>query len=117
MTWWNKTNTDSTFTRRTVQLNCSATDITYQPFYFYELPCPEYDLYGYDRCEHDNPSFMFDTGQLLDDLPTDAVQLIYCNYWVQLFFGESVSFSSFTWDNAYYHYWYSTDNDAFTSVG
>lgn len=113
---WNKTGINGSYVRRYVQLNCTSSNISYTPFYLYNA---SYNSLGKnDRLHHDQgQGDVRDTGYMLDDIPSNIVSERYCACWVAYWFDESVSFSSYTIDNIYYHTWQASSNGECKRIG
>ncbi|EMR73342.1 protein of unknown function (DUF2341) [Thermoplasmatales archaeon SCGC AB-539-N05] len=108
-TWWNKTGPSGSRIRRYVQLNCTPTsDFIYSVFYPYWFSGSA----DRDRLHHDQAdmSGTKDTSLLLFTTPTDTVVEINCGDVVFFWPDESICAESFTLQNIYYHYWFSSND-------
>jgi len=119
--WWNKTGTGGTYTRRYIQLNCSITNITYMPLYFYIVD--ETTVVG-DRNKMDRLRFdqaidgsNSDTGMLKDDTPSSTVEFVYCTNLVSYWFNDYLCVKPLNITNIYYHFWWSDDREVLTNIG
>lgn len=110
--WWNKTGLGGDYTRRYIQLNCTNQNITYNPYYFYDIGYSSTDINKKDRLNHDQGAdgSIYDTGCLLDDIPSNAVSFAHCGFFIGYWFDNSTCIEPFTLDNIYYHFWWSTDD-------
>lgn len=111
VTWWNKTGIGGGWTRRYVQLNCTPQSIEYTPFYCYDAAYP--GIFKLDRLHHDQgqDGSIYDTGYLLDDVPTGTVSLRKCDSFTGYWFDESVCIQDMTLDNFYVHTWWASDTN------
>jgi len=116
---WEKTGLGGNLTRRYVTLGCTPTDISYKPYYFYDVSYTNSDRVTHDRLHHDQGTdgSTHDTGYLLSDIPTDIVQNRWCECFVAYWFDENTCIDFFQLENIYYHFWYSTNNADLEQVG
>lgn len=118
---WTKTGLGNGPTvRRYVHLNCTQVDITYTPLYLYRST----EAYsGSDATKNDRYRFdqqtqptRYASGMLRDDLPSDAMQIIYSQHINLLWYEEGTSIVPFILENIYYHMWWSSLNDEIGST-
>ena len=124
ITWWNKTGLDGSITRRSVQLNCTTlVNISYTPFYFYNLTgYIDGASGGQDRFIHDQGmSHYVDheylVGQIADIEPTDAVSERHDSVEVNFWYNGTGNIQPLLLDNIYYHFWWSAFMDDLDVVG
>ena len=108
---WNKTGTTGIY-RRYIQLNCTKTNISYTPYYFY-TPSDMIAGNKKDVLHHDQGTngTIYDTGYLLNYTLTDTMHIRNCSLYAGYWFDESICIEPLTLDNIYYHIWWSDTDD------
>ncbi|MFW6120657.1 MAG: hypothetical protein ACOC80_07120, partial [Petrotogales bacterium] len=118
--WWNKTGIGGIHTRRYVNFGSRIVNISYTPYYFYKN-----NIYGSaDQNKEDRLKFdqgaegtAHDTGKLLETIPDDSIDFVWCDSFFGYWFGEDVAIDPTTIENIYYHFWWSSDTDELLEVG
>jgi len=111
-TWWNKTGLGGSYTRRYIQLNCIPVNISYQPFYFFDLTYGNSDANKEDRLKEDQgPDGGYttgDTGYFKNIALDNTVQDVKCVSYLGFWYANEVCNQPFTLNNIYFHIWQST---------
>ena len=116
---WNKTGLGGGYHRRYVQLNCTTkTNISYRPYYLYDISYDVGDTGTYDRLNHDQgpDGTVNDTGYLMNVIPSDTVEERHCGSFVGYWFEDSVCVDPFSVSNMYTHFWWNSSDGRLEKV-
>jgi len=113
--FWNKTGVGGSNTRRWVQLNCTAQNISYEPYYMLNSTYRTGSFLTYgsgdenkaDRLLNDQgPDGSWnDTGYLANDTLTDDMNQIWCSAFAGHWFADDVCAQNMTVTEPYVHTW------------
>jgi len=114
---WRKTGITLSSTRRYVQLNSTQVNISYTPYYFYDVTYSGLNCDDILRHDQGTDLGFYDSAYLLSTAPGETVEERHCGSYIGFYFDEETCPEDFTLENIYHHVWLSTDDAGASNVG